>query len=349
MIAASLTFLTPWGALLALTAVVPLAALALAARRERRARELLGLRAPAAVRRWVRPLLVAAVLGLLGLAATQPVLRSTTSVKVRTDSEAFFVIDVSRSMLASRTPSSPRRIARARADAIRLRQSLIDVPSGVAALTDHVLPYLMPVPDAATFEQTVNRAVAVGQPPPATNSVTATNLGSLGALGTQSFFSPTAKHRVAIVLTDGESRPFDQQQTARSLGQVTPIFIRIGDSDESVYDSGGKPESGYHPDPAAGLTLGSLAQAAGGKAFGESQLGAAASAVRAALGHGPARPAALTVSTRALAPYLALAALVPLLLLVGGGLAGTLRAARGTREREGTRVLPSRSASPARS
>jgi hypothetical protein len=348
LIAASLTFLTPWGALLALTAVVPLAALALAGRRERRARELLGLRAPAAARRWLRPLLVAAVLGLLGLAATQPVLRSTTSQKVRTDSEAFFVIDVSRSMLASRTPSSSRRIARARADAIRLRQKLLDVPSGVAALTDHVLPYLMPVADAGIFEQTVNRAVAVGQPPPATNSVTATNLGSLGALGTQSFFSPAASHRVAIVLTDGESRPFDQRQTAQALGRVTPVFIRIGGTDESVYDSNGQPESGYHADPEAGLTLSGLAQAAGGKAFGESQLGAAASAVRSALGSGPVHAEGLTVSTRALAPYIALAALVPLLALVGA-FALVLRAARGTREREGTTALPSRSASPARS
>jgi hypothetical protein len=348
LIAASLTFLTPWGALLALTAAVPLAALALAGRRERRARALLGLRAPSAGRRWVRPLLVAAVLGLLGLAAAQPVLRSTTSIKVRTDSEAFFVIDVSRSMLAARTPSSTRRIARARADAIRLRQSLLDVPAGVAALTDHVLPYLMPVPSAGTFEQTVNRAVAVGQPPPATNSVTATNLGSLGALGTQSFFSPGTKHRVAIVLTDGESRPFDRQQTAQALGRVMPIFIRIGGSDESVYDSNGQAESGYHPDPSAGLTLAGLAQAAHGRVFGESQVGTAARAVRSALGQGPVHAEGLTVSTRALGPYLALAALAPLLVLVGG-IAGTLRAARGTREREGTRALPSRSASPARS
>jgi hypothetical protein len=348
LIAASLTFLTPWGALLALTAVVPLAALALAARRERRARALLGLRAPAAPRRWVRPLLVAAVLGLLGLAAAQPVLRSTTSIKVRTDSEAFFVIDVSRSMLASRTPSSTRRIARARTDAIRLRQRLLDVPSGVAALTDRVLPYLMPVGNAGIFEQTVNRAVAVGQPPPATNSVTATNLGSLGALGTQSFFSPGVKHRIAIVLTDGESRPFDQHQTAQALGRVTPIFIRIGGSDESVYASNGQAESGYHPDPSAGLTLGSLAQAAGGRTFAEGQLGAAARAVRSALGQGPVHAEGLTVSTRPLGPYLALGALAPLLALVGG-FAFALRAGRGTREREGTTALPSRSASPARS
>src|SRR5207244_13360182 len=58
LIAASLTFLTPGGALLALTATVPLAALALASQRERRARKVLGLSAPAGTRRWGRPVAV---------------------------------------------------------------------------------------------------------------------------------------------------------------------------------------------------------------------------------------------------------------------------------------------------
>ena len=113
-------------------------------------------------------------------------------------------------------------------------------------------------------------------PPPATDSVTATNLGALGALGTQSFYSPTAKHRVAIVLTDGESRPFDVRQTARALGQspgVTPIFVHISSPGEAVYDSTGRIESAYHSDPSSGQTLASLAQAAGGSTFRREQPG----------------------------------------------------------------------------
>ena len=102
MIAASLTFLTPGGALLALTAAVPLAALALASRRERHARTVLGLSAPAGAPRWRRAAAVLATVALLGLAASQPALRSSSSVHVRTDAQALFVIDVSRSMLASR-------------------------------------------------------------------------------------------------------------------------------------------------------------------------------------------------------------------------------------------------------
>ncbi len=316
---ASIVFLTPYGALLALTVVVPLLALVVASRRERQARVILGLAAPGRARRARGPLALVAVVGLLGLAASQPVIRSTTTQSVRTDAEAFYVIDISRSMLASHSAGAATRIARARAAAVELRDRLPGIPSGVATITDHVLPDLMPVPSRAVFDQTVRQAVQVDNPPPATDSVTATNLGALGALGTQSFYSPAAKHRVAIVLTDGESRPFDVRQTARALGQspgVTPIFVHISSPGEAVYDSTGRIESAYHSDPSSGQTLSSLAQATGGSRFSESSLGAAARAVGAAVGSGPTSPQGLTVSTQALGPYAALAALVPLLIFV---------------------------------
>jgi hypothetical protein len=211
---ASLTFLTPAGALLALTVVVPLAALALAARRERRARTLLRLSAPTLTRSWQRAAAVSAIVACLAVAAAQPALRSSTSVQVRRDAQALFVIDVSRSMLAAPAPGAKTRIARARDDAIRLRDELIDVPSGVATLTDRVLPNLLPVSDRDSFDQTVRQAVQVDNPPPESDGVTATTLAALGALGAQSFYSPSTRHRIAIVLTDGESRPFDAGRTA---------------------------------------------------------------------------------------------------------------------------------------
>jgi hypothetical protein len=347
LIATSLTFLTPRGALLALTALVPLAALAVAARRGRRTRQLLGLAAPPRAGRWRRPVAVTAVLGLLGVAAAQPVVRSTTSIEVRTDSEVFFVIDISRSMLASRTPGGATRVARARAAADRLREGLSDIPAGVATLTDHVLPDLMPVPDRSVFEQTVRQAARVDNPPPATQAVTATDLGALGVLGTQSFFSPAARHRVAIVLTDGESRPFDVQQTVHALAQapgVTPIFVRISSSNEAVYGVGGHPEPGYHPDPSSAQALAGLARATSGRAFGEGQLGAAMRAVRKALGRGPVRAEGVTMSTRTLGPYFALAALAPLLLLVGDSLRFHFRRQR----RSSGWQRPGRGASPGR-
>jgi len=327
---ASLVLLTPWGLLLGLLAIAPLAALARAARHERRARELLRLTAPARSGAAGRALLVAAVMALLAVAAAQPAIRSTTTVHVRTDAEAFYVLDNSRSMLAARAPGAPTRLARARKDAVDLRQRLLEIPSGVATMTDHVLPDLFPVPDPGVFAQTVREAAQVGNPPPATNAVTATNLGALGALGSQSFFSPGVKHRVAVVLTDGESRPFDESATARALLRapgVTLVLIRIGSGSEAVFD-GTTPESAYHPDPAAAATVATLAQAAHGKAYGEGELDQAAAAVRAALGAGATHPEGTTVTTRTLAPWFALAALVPLLALVGAPLLALARARR---------------------
>jgi hypothetical protein len=319
LILASLVFLTPRGALLAFAALVPLAALVLASRRERSARAALRLPQPGRGRRAWPAVAVALVGGLLAVTASQPALRSTTSVDVRRDAEALFVIDISRSMRASAAPGAKTRIARARDEALQLRDELIDIPSGVATLTDHVLPDVLPVPDRATFEQTIRQAVQVGNPPPSTDAVTATSLGALGALGTQNFFSPEARHRVAIVFTDGESRPFDLRQTAQALAHaphVRPIFVRVSSPGEEIFGADGRPEPAYHFDASAAETLAGLAQASRGASFDESELGAAARAARAALGSGPTRGAELTVTTRTLAPYAALAALVPLLLLL---------------------------------
>jgi hypothetical protein len=319
LIAASLTFLTPGGALLALTAAAPLAALALAAWRERRARAVLGLAPPTGARRWRRPAAVLAIAALLGLAASQPALRSSTAVRVRTDAQAFYVIDVSRSMLASRAPRAAARISRARNAAIRLRQELLDVPSGVATLTDRVLPDLLPVADRDSFEQTVRHAARIDNPPPESDAVTATALDALGALGTQSFFAPQARHRIAIVLTDGESRPFDARRTARALHGVTPVFVRVGSTSENVYDPDGRPEPAYHPDASSGAPLGALADATRTHVFSEGELGAVVRAVRSSLGRGPTRAEGSTFSTHTLAPYAALAALAPLLALLAEG------------------------------
>ncbi len=339
MIASSVIFLTPEWALLALSGLVPLAALAVAARRERRARVALALRPPRGDGRWGRAAAIVAIAALLGLAASQPVIRSTAVVKVRTDAAAIYVIDVSRSMLASRAPGAATRIARARAAAIRLRDSLPQVPSGVATMTDRVLPDLMPISDAKAFDRTVQEAVQVNEPPPGTDSVTATDLSSLGALGTQNFFAPNVKHRVAIVLTDGESQPFDVRQTARALEHdpgVTPIFVQLWSSHDQVFDPNGQAESAYHPDASSKEDLLSLSEAAHGKVFGEGDLGSVAHAVRTALGSGPIRPATTTISTRPLAPYFALAALLPLLFVILDGLWVPVAAARRTRRRGGS-------------
>jgi hypothetical protein len=337
---ASFVFLTPLGGLAALAALVPLAALALAERREHRGRAALGLPAPPARRRLPLVLAVALVPVLLGIAAMQPVLRTTTAVRVRTDAQAYYVIDTSRSMLASRSPRSESRIERARADAIRLRDELPEIPSGIATLTDRVLPDLLPNDDAAVFTSTMKDVVGVDEPPPATVNVIATSLNALRVLGTQSFYSPAAQKRVAFVFTDGESRTVDQQLVAKQLAtgpRVHVIFIHVSSPDEAVYTDG-KPESGYHEDPTSGQTLSQLAAAIGGRSFGEGDLAGAAAAAGRELGRGPTAIVGRSQRLVRLAPWIALLALVPLavavaLTVVPGRLSARARKRSAARQR----------------
>ncbi len=154
----SVVYLTPAGGFVAVAVALPLAGAALAARRARRARTLLGLGAAPRRHRAGRLVALAAVPLLLALAATQPVLSSTTNARVRTDAEAYFVIDVSRSMDASKGPRQPSRFARAVKDAIALRAAIPTMPAGIATLTDRVLPSLFPNPDSSVFDDTMTHA-----------------------------------------------------------------------------------------------------------------------------------------------------------------------------------------------
>ena len=314
---ATLVFLTPLGALAFTAVALPLAGLVVAARRERRARELLHLPPPPPVRRLAHVATLVALLGILALAAMQPALRSTTTQRVRSDAQAFFVLDVSRSMLAGRRPKSATRLARAKRLALEIRGAIPEVPAGIATLTDRVLPDLFPVADPQAFSQTLGQAVAIEHPPPSTSAVVATSLAGLGALGTQNFFPPSARRRVAVVLTDGESQPFDPAAVAQQLGAgpgVRLVLVRLGSPEERVY-TGGHLDQGYRPQPGGGASLDALASATDGSVYGEEALSGAIRSVRAALGKGHTSEAGRVVRTRTLAPYVALLALVPLALI----------------------------------
>jgi hypothetical protein len=316
-VSGTLVFLTPRGALVFVTVALPLAGLVLATRRERRAREQLRLPPPPPVRRLARVAALVALVGILAVAAMQPALRSTTADRVRTDAQAFFVLDVSRSMLAARDPRSRARLARAKRLAAEIRDAIPEVPAGIATLTDRVLPDLLPVSDPQAFSQTLGQSVAIEHPPPSTSAVVATSLAGLGALGTQNFFAPSARRRVAVVLTDGESEPFDPASVAHELGTepgVRLVLVRVGSPEERIF-TGTRLDQAYRPQPGAGASLGALASATGGTVHGEHALGGAIDSVRAALGNGPTVDIGSIERTVTLAPYVALLALVPLALL----------------------------------
>ena len=315
----SLTILTPLGALLALGLVVPLVAFRRARRKATHVRGALGVAEPR--HRALALPLIGLVLGgvLLGLAAAQPVFGWTSDRTVRTDAEAFVVLDVSRSMLAQSGVDGPMRIERAKAAATALRASIPDVPVGVASLTDRVLPHLFPSADQKVFEATLARSVGIEQPPPRSSFLTgATSLNALATLRGLRFFEPKSTERLAIVLTDGETQPVSNARLGglfRRAPAIETIFVQFWDEDERVF-SRGIPEPQYTPDPHARAALDRLAASSRGAVYSEDQLGAAKSRARELLGSGPSIVEGKRAGELALAPYLAAAALLPFGLLL---------------------------------
>jgi hypothetical protein len=307
MLASSLTFLTPEAAWLAPLALVPVAAAALAARRVAAVRQAISLPAPARPAGLRHELLLAAIVLLLVLAAMQPALRLQTSLRARTDAQVFVVLDTSRSMVAAPKPTGPRRLKRAKELAVGLGAKLGDVPVGVATFTDRVLPDLFPTADHAAFDSTL-MAVSIEDPPPRLVATTATTFDALSALGTQGFFPDTVRKRVVIVVTDGESAPFDPAAVASALlGHGVHLdIVRVGGAADRVWAANGRPEAAYRPNPAgARRSITSLDEALGQRATGDP-----AAFVRRAIGTGPTATITLTLRERTLALVPVLVALV---------------------------------------
>jgi hypothetical protein len=308
-----MTFLTPLGALAALAAVLPLAAWAAGQRHAVAVGRTLGLPAPGprqAVRAWT----AAGAIVVLGLAAAQPALTRNPSARVRTDAAALFVFDTSRSMAASTTPSGPTRLDRAVAAAQRLRAAIADVSSGVATLTDRVLPDLMPVADIPSFDAVAGRGIAIESPPPAGSDIRATTYSALGDIASGGYFPAKTTTRLVVLLTDGESNPVDTTEIARALSPARGyrfVAVRFWRNDETVYKPSGKAETAYRPDPLGRVVLGDVASTLGGRAFDEGRVTAAASYLRRAAGSGPTTATPSATPTRTpLAPYLALLSLL---------------------------------------
>jgi hypothetical protein len=307
-----LTFLTPAGALVGLAVLLPLIALAAGARRVHGVRTLLGLRRPRTGTDVARLAALIAGFVLLALAGTQPALSHETSQRVRRDAQALFVVDTSRSMAASSGTAGATRLVRATAAAAKLRASIPDVESGIATLTDRVLPNLLPVADIPSFDATLERSVGIERPPPRSAAVRATTYAALSEIPAAGFFDSTAGRRVVVLLTDGESGPFDPGAVAASLRPTRLVVIRFWRASESI---AGDPA--YRPDPASSAALDALAASAGGRVFGEGDVGSAGAAIRASIGTGPTtRVAARTRRETALAPFVVAAALVPLVLFL---------------------------------
>ncbi len=310
----SISFLTPLGALLALGALVPLSALLLVRRRATRIRGVVGIPSLPKRRLLVPLAALAGGAALLGLAAAQPILEQTSPRTVRTDAEVFVVIDVSRSMLAQAGQGSPMRIERAKSVAGVVRGELSDSRVGIATVTDRVLPHLFPSASLDVFEATLERSIGIERPPPRGSFLSnATKLDSLASMRVQRFFSPQAKKRLIVVLTDGESLPVASARLGTLFRQepaIETVFVQLWGEDERVY-SNGRSEPQYLPDPSARAILDRLAASTSGSVFSEENVDAIVTRSRQELGTGPTVTEGEKSGRDALAPYLALAAFLP--------------------------------------
>jgi hypothetical protein len=316
-----LGFASPLAALIALAALLPLAALFAARSRARGVRRALRLPDPAGRSRHLPLVAIAAAAAFLGVAAAQPVVQRDAKRLVRTDAEAWVVLDTTRSMLARRDRGSRTRLERAKAAAAQVRETIPNVPLGVASLTDRVLPHLFPTIDENVFHATVQRAVGVERPPPRSGFLAqVTRIDAIAGMSELNFFRPEAKRRVIIVLTDGESLPFSATRVARRLSgppRIGTVLIHVWNASERVYTRG-VPEPQYRPDAASGPALATLATATGGKVYSIDEAGSAAAKARELLGKGPTAEQGERRVRHALSPYFAIAAFVPFGLLLWG-------------------------------
>jgi hypothetical protein len=315
-----LVLLTPQGALVAVGVLVPLLALVFVRRRARRTRKTLGLVEPRAAGIVLAVVSLLAAAAFVGLAAAQPVVEQTTEVQMRTDAEAYVVLDVSRSMLARSGKDGATRFERAKAAAVALRSTLPEIPFGIVSLTDRTLPHLFPSIDQDVFDATIDRSLGIERPPPRSSfAALATSLEALATIRTHHYFARSTRKRLLVVLTDGESQPVAGARLGalfRRPPAIDVVFVHFWDADERVYTAGA-PEPQYRPDRSARVVLDGLAKLLSGNVYAESEAGtAAAQKARDLLGSGPTVVRGEQNGEIALAPFLAGAALAPLALLL---------------------------------
>ena len=309
-----LAFLTPLGALVGLAALVPLAVYRARERRLREVRTALRLDEPSRESRLSLVAALAAVCGLVALAAAQPVLATTREVRERTDAQVFIVIDTSRSMLASKGPGASTRFDRAREIAQELAGQLTEVPVGVASMTDALLPHLFPTTDRQVLQATLGKTLDIESPGPSTFfSTRATTYDALEAAPTLNYFPPAVKKRVLVVFSDGESRPLERDLATAfdREPKIETVFVRLWNVDERIYLTG-VAEFGYSADPKSEAVLAGIASTIGGRVISEGDTEGLRQAVVDLLGTGPTMERRHEGDRLALMPWITLAAFLPL-------------------------------------
>ncbi len=305
---AGLVFLTPWAALVGLAFIVPLVTLAIRERASARVSRALDLRPLPLPRILLRPLALAVLALLVAVTAAQPMVRATDSTLVRSDAELLLTFDVSRSMAATGAPGGVARLERARSLGQDLHEALPDVPTGVATLTNRMMPLMFPTGDKRGVTAVIDNALRLMQPQPA--ALTAARASSLGALtlaADRSYYNPGARKRALIVFSDLDSDFFSLEGTLRLLrrNRIEPFLVRVAAPGEQIFDASGRPNAYVSVSTVSVEGL----RRARWHAFEEGESERLVSEIRTYLGRGPVEESGLVESQRTLAPWFALAAL----------------------------------------
>lgn len=305
---ADLVFLTPRAALVGLAFIAPLVTLTIRERAYARARVTLGLRLPGLARVLVRPVGLVVLAALVAAAAAQPAVRATDSTPVRSDAELLLTFDVSRSMQATATPGGVVRLERARALGRQVHGALSDVPTGVATLTNRMMPLVFPTGDERGVTAVIDHSLRLMQPQPAAlTAARASSLAALSLAADRSYYNPSARKRALVVFSDLDSDFFSLEGTLQLLRKhrIEPFLVRVAAPGERIFDAAGRPNA-YVPEST--VTVDGLRRARW-HAFEENESARLVTEIRAYLGRGPVEASGLVESQRNLAPWLALAAL----------------------------------------
>jgi hypothetical protein len=217
-------------------------------------------------------------------------------------------------MTARASRTAPTRLERAKREAEEIIPKLGTIPVGLAAMTDRVLPVLMPTPNTGLVRRTLDQSVGIDRPPPGQlYTGRATTFASLYPIGRYNFYSPGVRHQILVVFTDGEAAPVPSPigyELARAM-TVHPLFVHVWAPTERIY-AHGRVDPHYKPDPNSPAALSRFANAAGGRVFGESDLRELTKTIRAEAGSTPVTTDVNGYARVALAPWFVLAGVVPL-------------------------------------
>ena len=298
--------------------MLALLALRTAVRRSDALAAALGL-APDRRRRTLREALPLVALALLlSLAAAQPVLSTRQPREGREGVEVIAVVDVTRSMLARRAPSEPTRLDRARAIGKEVRAQLPEIEFGIASITDRVLPHLFPTLGINSFAATIDRAIGIERPPADRNARRATALGAIADMARLHFFEPATERRIVLVLSDGETVPVDLASFRTRIvnGRVATIFVHVWRHDERVFENRDAASAAYQPDPTSVRSLRRIAGAVDGGLYTEGETAEIVAEIERLAGRGSSVSHGSELKSIAIAPHVAAAAFLPLLVVL---------------------------------